>query len=197
MSKAPGSKAPESKTPGVSPAALLVFVAASAAISLPARAALEPGEPVPDFSAAALQRGHQFPVTLSDALGHGPVVLIFAPAKLAAGCGAGGNALADTVARYRDYDATVIGVSNDNLGSLRQLETTGCDTAMPVAADPHQQIADAFGAQHAVDSRDALTTYVITPDGTVLYHDSSPSPDAPATKAPLAALQDWVARSKP
>lgn len=98
-------------------AVLTLAVAFGAA---PAFAALKPGDAAPDFKAQASLGGGVFTFSLADALKKGPVVLYFYPAAFTTGCTIEAHDFAEAVDAYRSLGATVIGVSNDDIGTLKR-----------------------------------------------------------------------------
>jgi peroxiredoxin len=58
----------------------------SAAVCVPAFAALKQGDAAPDFSAQASLAGKEFKFSLKDALKKGPVVVYFYPSAYTQGC---------------------------------------------------------------------------------------------------------------
>jgi peroxiredoxin len=150
-----------------------LFAAAVAAITLaaaPAFAALAVGASAPDFSAQASQAGKQFPFRLSDALKKGPVVLYFFPAAFTSGCTIEAHEFAEASADYQKLGATLIGVTAGNIDRLTEFSVSECRSKFPVAADPGAKIAESYKSTLAIyPGHSDRTSYVIAPDGKVLF----------------------------
>ena len=162
----------------------------------PVLAALSPGAQAPDFSARASLGGKVFEYSLAAALKAGPVVLYFYPAAFTTGCTIEAHDFAEAVDKYHALGATVIGVSHDDIDTLNKFSVSECRSKFPVAADADQHIMKAYDAvltlMPAYASR---TSYVIAPDGRVLYAYSSLNPDKHVSNT-LEALRRWAEQKK-
>jgi peroxiredoxin (alkyl hydroperoxide reductase subunit C) len=168
-----------------------VLAAFAALVSLHAHADLKPGETAPDFTAQATQGGKVFTYTLHDALKQGPVVLYFYPAAFTPGCTIEAHKFAEAIDRYKALGASVIGVSHDPIEKLQRFSVSECRSKFPVAADADGAIMKAYDAVMPVFSSYASrTSYVIAPDGMILYAYSSLSPDKHVENT-LAAVKKW------
>ena len=168
-----------------------ILAAGMALLSFNAHADLKPGDPAPDFTAQATLGGKEFSYALRDALKQGPVVLYFYPAAFTSGCTIEAHDFAEAIEQYQALGATVIGVSHDPLEKLKRFSVSECRSKFPVAADVDGSIMKAYDAVMPVFSSHASrTSYVITPDGKVLYAYSSLSPDKHVANT-LAALKQW------
>ena len=171
----------------------LVLPAAILATLATANAALNLGTKAPEFSAQASLGGRVFTFDLAQALRRGPVVLYFYPAAFTTGCTIEAHDFADAIDRYKALGATVIGVSHDTIGTLDRFSTSECRSKFPVAADPQLDVARAYDAvlpQHPAYAN--RTSYVIVPDGTIIYAYTNLDP-SDHVKNTLAALQAWEA----
>src|SRR3954470_14932704 len=150
---------------------LLAFAAASLAAS-PAIAALKVGDKAPDFTTTGAVGGKEFKLHLADQLKKGPVVLYFFPKAFTSGCTAEAHAFSASIADYKKAGAQVIGMSADNLATLKDFSVKECRSAFPVAsATPDTQKAYdvAWAAHPGVTTR---TSYVIDKSGKiVMVHD--------------------------
>jgi peroxiredoxin Q/BCP len=166
--------------------ALLVSVAT------PANAYLKAGSGAPDFSAQATLGGKEFTFRLSEALKRGPVVLYFYPAAFTMGCTIEAHNFAEAVPQFKMLNATVLGVSQDNIKTLDKFSVQECRSAFPVAADTDGAITKSYDAQlsslFAVSDR---TSYVISPKGDIIYAYRAMDPDHHASNA-LEAVKRWV-----
>lgn len=168
--------------------------AALSVVSFDASAVLKPGDKAPDFKTEASLGGKVFPYSLADALKKGPVVLYFYPAAFTKGCTIEAHEFADAVDEYKRYGATVIGVSHDDIGTLNKFSVSECRSKFPVAADPQRHIIDAYdAAMPLVKTMANRVSYVIAPDGTIIYEYTSLSPDKHVQNT-LDAVKAWADR---
>lgn len=163
-----------------------------AGYALTAQAVLKPGDPAPDFSTQASLGGNTYTYSLADALKKGPVVLYFYPAAFTKGCTIEAHAFAEAVDRYKAYGATVIGVSADEIGTLTKFSVSECRSKFPVAADPDARIIRAYDAKLPAIDRANRVSYVISPEGRILYEYTSLSPDKHVENT-LEAVKAWAA----
>ncbi|CCD39895.1 Alkyl hydroperoxide reductase subunit C-like protein [Candidatus Paraburkholderia kirkii UZHbot1] len=188
----------------ISRLAALGAVAVTAAIDcavvvypLAAGATLKLGDPAPDFTAQASIGGNVYDYSLADALKKGPVVLYFYPAAFTKGCTIEAHEFVDAVDQYKAQGATVIGVSHDNIDTLKKFSVSECRSKFPVAADADAKIIHAYDASMPMKSTMAnRVSYVIAPDDKVIYEYTSLSPDQHVANT-LQALRDWNAKHKP
>ena len=174
--------------------ALLALVTSLAAA--PALAALKPGDPAPDFTAEASLGGKVFSFSLADALKKGPVVLYFYPAAFTTGCTIEAHDFAAAVDTYHALGATVIGVSHDDIATLKRFSVSECRSKFAVAADGDQHIMKSYDAVLALAPKYAdRVSYVIAPDGRIIYAYTSLDP-ARHVENTLAALRKWSAQEK-
>jgi len=106
-------------------ASLLTAVCALSVSQL-AQAELKVGEQAPDFTAQAALAGQVSSFSLAQALKSGPVVLYFYPAAFTTGCTIEAHLFAEAIDKYKALGATVIGVSNDQLDTLKQFSLSAC-----------------------------------------------------------------------
>jgi thioredoxin-dependent peroxiredoxin len=165
----------------------------AAALAAPALASLSIGSKAPDFTLQATQGGNVFTFSLADALKKGPVVLYFYPAAFTPGCTIEAHDFADAIDQYKVLGATVIGVSHDPLDKLQKFSVSECRSKFAVAADTNQTVMKAYDAilpQHPQYAN--RTSYVIAPDGTIIYAYTSLDPSL-HVKNTLTALKAWAA----
>jgi thioredoxin-dependent peroxiredoxin len=170
---------------------------AATALTAPALAALNTGTKAPDFTLQATQGGNVFTFSLADALKKGPVVLYFYPAAFTTGCTIEAHEFADAIDQYKALGATVIGVSHDPLDKLQKFSVSECRSKFAVAADTNQTVTkeyDAVLAQHPQYAN--RVSYVIVPDGTIIYTYTSLDPSMHVQNT-LTALKAWKADSAP
>ena len=176
---------------------LLSIAGAGLVASFAAWAGLDIGEQAPAFKAAAVLAGKPFEFSLADSLAKGPVVLYFFPAAFSVGCSAEAHQFAEAVAQYQALGATVLGVSGDDIETLGKFSTQACQGKFPVASDDKLAVIKAYDA--AMQTRPEYAnriSYVIAPDGRIVYSYISLNPDRHVEKT-LSALRDWdVAQHK-
>ena len=165
-------------------------------VAAPAFAALNPGDAAPDFKAQASLGGNVFTFSLADALKKGPVVLYFYPAAFTTGCTIEAHDFAEATETYRSLGATVIGVSHDNIDTLNKFSVSECRGKFAVAADQDQSIMKSYDAVLASKPEYAdRVSYVIAPDGHVVYAYKSLNPEKHVENT-LDALRKWSAQQK-
>jgi peroxiredoxin Q/BCP len=151
---------------------LLFVIAAASLIAAPVHAALKVGAKAPDFTTTGATGGKEFKLHLADQLKKGPVVLYFFPKAFTSGCTAEAHAFSEAIGDFHKAGAQVIGMSADNLATLKDFSTKECRSAFPVApATPALQKAyDVAWAEHpGITTR---TSYVIDRSGKiVMVHD--------------------------
>src|SRR5690349_23703444 len=151
---------------------LLIIIAAGGLIAAPAHAALKVGDRAPDFSTTGAVGGKEFKLHLAQQLKKGPVVLYFFPKAFTSGCTAEAHAFSEAIDDFKKSGAQVIGMSADNIATLRDFSVKECRSAFPVAtATPATQKAYdvAWAAHPGITTR---TSYVIDRNGKiVMVHD--------------------------
>jgi peroxiredoxin len=169
-------------------ATLLFSLAAGSAL-----AALKEGDKAPDFTTQASLAGKVFTFSLADALRRGPVVLYFYPAAFTTGCTTEAHDFAEATAQFAALGATVIGVSHDDVNTLNKFSVSECRSKFAVASDADQHIMKAYDAVLLFDPRLAnRTSYVIAPEGTILYAYTALNPDQHVANT-MAAVKKWAA----
>ncbi len=173
------------------PTLALAAFAALLGLAVPAGAALGPGDAAPDFKAQASMGGEVFAFSMADALKRGPVVLYFYPAAFTTGCTLEAHDFADASDDYHALGATIIGVSHDDIDTLKRFSVSECRSKFAVAADADQSIMKSYDAVLARSPKHAnRISYVIAPDGHVIYAYSSLDPGKHVANT-LQALRDW------
>lgn len=171
----------------------LIIAALAAICAAPALAALAVHEKAPDFTIQAAKGGIVSTFHLAEALKHGPVVLYFYPAAFTPGCTMEAHQFADAIDSFKAYGATVIGVSHDALDKLQRFSKTECRSKFAVAADTDQAVEKAYDAVLGAHPEYAnRTSYVIAPDGTILYSFTDLNYEKHVENT-LAALKAWKA----
>jgi peroxiredoxin len=160
--------------------AVAVVLAATAALSTPAFAALKEGTQAPDFTAPAYLAGQPFTFKLADALKQGPVVVYFFPAAHTDGCNVEAHLFSVAIDKFKALHATVIGVTAGHTSELADFskENEHCGGKFPVAADEGAKIAKQYDATLMIrPGWSDRTSYVIAPSGKITHVYSSLSPD--------------------
>lgn len=103
------------------------------AAASPALAALPVGASAPDFVTSGALAGKPFQVHLKNELKKGPVVLYFYPKAFTQGCTLEAHAFSEASAEFREAGAQVIGMSADDLPTLKRFSVEACRNAFPVA----------------------------------------------------------------
>jgi thioredoxin-dependent peroxiredoxin len=177
------------------------FLAAAAATALglasaprPAAAALKPGDKAPDFTLDAALAGKAFRFSLRDALRQGPVVLYFFPAAFTSGCTLEAHLFAEATPQFRQQGASVIGVSHDDIETMKRFSVSECRNQFAVGADVDRRVSQAYDV---VGKRNPAyadrSSYLIVPDGTVVFHYSDSNPELHVSRT-MGALKAWLAR---
>jgi peroxiredoxin Q/BCP len=162
----------------------------------PVYAALKEGAHAPDFTTQATLAGKPFSFSLAAALKQGPVVLYFYPAAFTPGCTVEAHEFAEATDKFKALGATVIGVSHDPIDTLNRFSVSECRNKFAVASDADQSITKAYDAVLAAKPEYAnRTSYVIAPDGTIVYEFTALSPDKHVANT-MAAVQKWEAAHK-
>jgi peroxiredoxin Q/BCP len=169
----------------------LAFIVLLLSVSTSSYAALDVGDAAPNFTASAALGGKVFKFNLADSLAKGPVVLYFFPAAFSVGCSIEAHEFAESIPKFEALGATVIGVSSDDIATLGKFSVQACQGRFPVASDDTQAVMKSYDAVMALKPDYAnRVSYVIAPNGKVLYNYQSLNPSRHVEKT-LAALKDW------
>jgi peroxiredoxin len=171
------------------------FLPALALAALPAAApaALPVGQAAPDFITSGALAGKPFSLHLKDQLRHGPLVLYFFPKSFTDGCTAEAHAFSDASADFKKLGARVVGMSADDLETLKRFSHQECRDSFPVAmASPETIRAYDVKLKEGVPYANR-TSYVIAPDGKVIYAFTDMQWKDHVANT-LAALRDWKAK---
>ncbi|MEE4339296.1 peroxiredoxin [Erythrobacter sp.] len=168
---------------------LLVAALAVGVAAAPASAELPVGAAAPGFSTKAALAGEEFAFSLREALKKGPVVLYFYPKAFTRGCTLEANAFAETMPEFKKAGASVIGMSNDDIATLKRFSREECRDAFPVGVASAKVIAD-YDVKYAATDLASRTSYVIAPDGRIVavHSDSDYRGHVTETLAAVRAL---------
>lgn len=162
-----------------------------------AQAALDVGTPAPDFTVQAALAGKTFEFNLNEALKKGPVVLYFYPAAFTQGCTVEAHTFAEAIDEYSYFGATVIGLSSDNIDTLKDFSTGPCGSKFAVGADTTGQVIKAYDAGLGTHTeRASRISYVISPERKIIFEYTAMEPDEHVNKT-LGAVRDWTAQQGP
>ena len=161
------------------------------AVANPASAELGEGAKAPTFATQGAEAGKAFAFNLTTALAKGPVVLYFYPKAFTKGCTAEAHAFAEATDDFHKAGATVIGMSADDLDTLKKFSTEACRDKFPVAiASP--KVIEAYDVALEMNGKATgltdRTTYVIGQDGRIAMAFSDLKPDEHIARS-LAAVR--------
>ncbi len=162
---------------------LLLGILGSAAIAVPALAALQAGDTAPNFEAKASLAGKPFDYSLREALDKGPVVVYFYPSAYTRGCNIQAHEFAESMDKFMAAGASVIGVSLDSIERLNDFSADPeyCAGKLAVASDVTGEIARSYEVA-VKDAREGKlvtrgieinhgtakrTTFIVLPDGEI------------------------------
>lgn len=152
----------------------LTTIAVLTALAMPgaALANLPVGAKAPAFSTKGALGGKDVSLDLRTALRKGPVVLYFYPKAFTQGCTLEAHAFAEATPEFAKYGATVIGMSADDLPTLRKFSTEECRDKFTVGiASP--AIIQAYDVALKREGKPAgmtdRTSYVIAPSGKIAF----------------------------
>ena len=173
---------------------LMILALGGAVFAAPLYAALETGVQAPDFTTEATLAGKPFKFSLAGALKNGPVVLYFYPAAFTPGC---------TVEAHEFAEApTIQSLGCDgNRGFARPIDTLNkfsvseCRNKfavrpMRIRKSPRTMTRCSRKPEYA-----NRTSYVIAPDGKIIYEYTALNPDKHVGNT-MAAVEKWNAEHK-
>ncbi|HEY8592225.1 MAG TPA: peroxiredoxin [Sphingomicrobium sp.] len=150
---------------------IIAAVAAALAVT-PAIAALPVGAKAPDFVTTGAIAGKAFKLHLKEQLRKGPVVLYFFPKAFTKGCTLEAHAFSEAADDFKKAGAQVIGMSADDLPTLKRFSVEECRNAFPVATATRPIIKGYDVAMPVVNRLATMTnrtSYVIAPNGRVAF----------------------------
>ena len=150
------------------------MIAALLALAFPATASAElpVGAKAPQILTAAAKGGKATRFNLKRALARGPVVLYFYPKAFTQGCTLETRAFAEAHDKFAAAGATVIGLSADDLPTLKRFSTEECrdkfavGVATPAIVDGYDVALERAGSPAGMTDR---TSYVIAPNGRIAF----------------------------
>ena len=170
---------------------LALTTLAAAGLAACSHAALPIGAAAPDFATQASLAGKAMPFSLKSALKKGPVVLYFYPAAFTKGCTIEAHDFAEATDDFKKMGATVIGMSADPIEKLNKFSVEECRNKFAVGSASAETIA-AYDVKLPVAPISNRTSYVIAPDGKVIFAYSAMSPEGHVTGT-MDAVKAWKA----
>jgi len=159
-------------------------------------AALDVGDRAPNFAIPAALGGKVFTFSLQESLAKGPVVLYFFPLAFSQDCSIEAHQFAEATAQFQALGASVVGVSTDDIDTLSKFSTQACQSKFAVASDESKKVVTSYDAVWRTRPEWAnRISYVIAPDGSVVYNYVSLNPERHVEKT-LRAVQDWAKAHK-
>jgi peroxiredoxin len=149
-----------------------LVLALAAALSVPsaAHAELPVGAKAPMFATKGALAGKAMAFNLRRALARGPVVLYFYPKAFTQGCTLETRAFAEAHDDFARAGATVVGMSADDIDTLKRFSTEECRSKFAVATASPKLIKAFDVALQREGLPSGLTTrtsYVIAQDGRI------------------------------
>lgn len=129
---------------------------------------LKVGQKAPDFTLPAVP-GDTF--SLSAALGHGPVVLVFYPGDFTPVCTKQLCEYSTGWTELESLNATVVGISSDTLETHVRFREEK-NLKMTLAADPTGKVARLFDAWYPIVNKCKRSNVVLDADGVVVRIDT-------------------------
>ncbi|WP_116091983.1 peroxiredoxin [Sphingomonas crusticola] len=171
----------------------LCFALALSALPAIATAALPVGAKAPDFATQVSLAGKPMPFSLKAALKKGPVVLYFYPAAFTKGCTIEAHDFAEATDDFKKLGATVIGMSADNIDKLNQFSVSECRNKFAVGSATPATISAYNVTMPKNPAMSDRTSYVIAPNGRVIFAYSAMDPAGHVTGT-LDAVKAWAAK---
>ncbi len=146
-----------------------IAAALAAVASGPVQAALPVGAKAPDFVTTGAVAGKPFNLKLGEELSKGPLVLYFFPKAFTKGCTLEARAFSEAMPEFRKAGAQVIGLSSDDLPTLKRFSVEECRSAFPVATAAPATIRAYDVALKQKPGLTDRTSYVIDRNGRIVF----------------------------
>lgn len=168
---------------------LILAILLALGLSAAASAQLAEGARAPNFATRAALAGEEQAFSLRAALRQGPVVLYFYPKAFTSGCTLEANAFAEAMPQFMAAGASVIGMSNDDIATLKRFSREECRDAFPVGV-ASARVIEAYKVGREGSQYTTRTSYVIAQDGriTMVYSKGDWSEHVSRTLAAVRAL---------
>ena len=151
---------------------LLLGLIVAITAATPAAAALPVGARAPNFVTAGAMAGKPFQLHLKRELRKGPVVLYFYPKAFTKGCTLEARAFSEASGDFRRAGARVIGLSADDLPTMKRFSVEECRNAFPVATATAATIKAYDVSMPVVGKLKTMsnrTSFVIAPNGRIAF----------------------------
>ncbi len=145
---------------------ILALAFSAGLMAIPALAALPVGRIAPDFRTMGALNGKPFRLHLAEQLRNGPVVLYFYPKAYTKGCTLEARAFSEANPQFVAAGARVIGLSADDLPTLKRFSVEHCRGQFPVATASPKMIRD-YDVSLPVVKMTNRTSYVIARNGQI------------------------------
>jgi peroxiredoxin len=143
-----------------------------ASLTTASLAELPEGAQAPGFSTQVALAGEEFGFSLQAALAKGPVVLYFYPKAFTKGCTLEANAFAEAMDEFEAAGASVVGMSADDIATLKRFSVEECRDAFAVGV-ASSKLLKAYDVGLVRDGKDlgiaSRTSYVIASDGKIHF----------------------------
>ena len=137
-------------------------------------------------------RRRNLPVFAGGITEEGPGRSLFLSRRLFRGCSAEAHEFAEAIPRFTALGASVVGVSADDIEALAKFSMQACQSKFPVASDPTMNVIKSYDAVMKTRPEYAnRISYVIAPNGKVVYHYINLNPSRHVERA-LGALRTWA-----
>ena len=170
-----------------------IVALAAAAFASAAPAALAVGAKAPDINTQVSLAGKAMPFSLRKALKSGPVVLYFYPAAFTKGCTIEAHDFAEATDDFHKMGATVLGMSADPIEKLNQFSVQECRNKFAVGSAAPATIKGYDVVLPEKPEYTSRTSYVIAPDGKVIFVYSAMDPAGHVTGT-MDAVKSWRAK---
>jgi peroxiredoxin len=156
----------------------------------PASAALKQGSFAPDFFVTGARGGKDFRLHLKEQLRKGPLVVYFFPKAFTKGCTLESKAFSDAMPQFRAAGAQVVGMSADDLPTLKRFSKEECRDAFPVATAT-KEVIRSYDVALGDTGMTNRTSYVIAADRRIIlvHSDGDWSKHVEKTLAAVQALK--------
>ena len=148
---------------------LVAGLAVAILAATPTSAALPAGAKAPNFTTTGALAGKPFKLNLAEQLKHGPVVLYFYPKAFTKGCTLEAHAFSEAAKDFKKAGARVIGMSADDLETIKRFSVEGCRNAFPVATATPDVIKAYDVALKQKPEMTDRTSYVIDRSGKIVF----------------------------
>lgn len=174
--------------------ATLLLASVVACSSGTAQAALKVGDVAPQVHSTGALAGQTFDFDLQAALQRGPVVVYFFPKAFTKGCTIEAKAFADATPRFAELNATVVGISHDDIDTMQRFSTEACRDQFAVVSDPDAQTIKAYDASSLLPGVASRISYVVAPDGSIAFVHEGSDP-LEHVKATMEAVQELAGKN--